>query len=185
MAIILNKVSSSLEEIAFFSKCSFCKNFSDKISNELCYICHTKFNSLPKKETAIFSIKEFIFNYCVIKKDSNISWHDFLNLEESLLTISQKGINIEYNNMHFFWYFDSNSIETLINIGNILTEYFYLSESAYKSFFDKLQSNMKNFQEGMNYTYNFPCLLGKKNDIPNFDREKLKETLTEPFEFVY
>jgi len=186
LAIKLSKLTSSLEEVQFYSKCAFCKSFSNKMTGNHCASCNKKLKCDSNKHMGIFSIKEFIFGHC-IKTEANISWHDFLNLEDELINFSSKNNALDYIRDDFFWYFliQDIKVEEIKSIGEILMQFFFISDTSYKGFYERFHSDTQSFQENMNYTFNFPCYLGKKLDITNFDRNKLKDGLIEPFEFVY
>jgi hypothetical protein len=188
-------VCDSLEKLSIEKKCSFCGVFTEKSQNSLCFGCQKAIQNIKEDEIYLISYKPY-WLYLADQKDAyNLSWFDFLELENIILEELNVLNSVFYDKNNFFYYLDLNYLSLATNkvcevfskINEIINKEMINNEIDKKlnHNFNEIFSNIENINASNRFIYlvTEDC---KKNVNPVhffYDRKKLMSKLREKFEF--
>lgn len=105
-------VCNSLSDLSVESNCVFCRTFTDKLQGNLCNGCAKNTLNSRENEILLLSYKPYWF-YLASKKDQiNISWFDYLELENTILEQIENLNSVFYDKNNLFFYIDLNYLNT-------------------------------------------------------------------------
>ena len=188
-------ICNSLEKLSIEKKCSFCGVFTEKSQNSLCFGCQKAIQNIKEDEIYLISYKPY-WLYLADQKDAyNLSWFDFLELENIILEELSVLNSVFYDKNNFFYYLDLNYLSLATNkvcevfskINEIINKEMINNELDKKlnHNFNEIFSNIENTNASNRFIYlvTEEC---KKNVNPTYfiyDRNKLMNKLREKFEF--
>lgn len=105
--IQLTKSENNIKDnLVFYTKCSFCKVLYKKTKENRCLFCRKYLNYVKIDSAMLFSLKNLITEISLRKRDFAFSHYDFLELEKSLVKITDQNLCFTYNPENLMWYVD-------------------------------------------------------------------------------
>jgi hypothetical protein len=104
--IKIHKLSCDIKELQFYTKCAACSMLHVKSTNCLCDFCKKYLHYVRETDLLLFTVKNFIMELGLRKEELNFSHHEFVQLENDLIEISDKNPAFTYNKKNMMWHID-------------------------------------------------------------------------------
>jgi hypothetical protein len=188
-------VCNSLNDLLVENKCSFCNVFSKKIDKNYCFACNRTLQNIRENDILLLSYKPYWFYIAERKNVFNMSWFDFLELENKILDLIDNLNFVFYDKNNLFFYIDISGFtkdcsiisEKFEEINNLINKDLVNIEKnqVLKHNFHNLFSQIENTDQNNRFIY-LTSEDGKKNCTSSSfscNREKLMNLIREKFEF--
>ena len=188
-------VCNSLDDLSVVSNCCFCRTFTDKMQGNMCNGCARNTLNFKENEILLLSYKPYWFHIATKKEQYRISWFDYLELENSILEITDNLNCVFYDKNNLFFYIDVNYIntymkkvcETFAEVNILINKelHNFMPDKNLNHNFYSIFENVESTNENNRFLY-LATEEVKKSHIQMFfssGRHKLKSILREKFEF--
>lgn len=95
-----------IQRFDFYYKCNFCSVLSNKTKDGFCRFCYKYLNYSKENDVVLFTVKNIFIQMAQKKIELNISHYDFLEIEKTLLKITDENFSFTYNANNLTWYVD-------------------------------------------------------------------------------
>jgi len=188
-------VCNSLNELSVESNCAFCRTFTDKMQGNLCHGCAKNTLNIRENEILMLSYKPYWFYMANKKEQCNLSWFDYLELENTILEITDNLNSVFYDKNNLFFYIDINYLNTykekicstFADVNNFINKelHNFMPDKILNHNFYSILENIESTDQNNRFIY-----LASEEVRKNFmqmyftaGRNKLMNMLREKFEF--